>query len=157
MAELTFNALRDRLRRQDADIAALRRISSPAVFRPYTPVLSSTGVQPVLGDGTISGSWTRQGDLVTVDNLTFSFGTIGVTIGTGTYQLSLPVLATSTGPCGRAWLNNNGVLGYPVDAFLSSSVVYFMQPAWAQVTAVSPFAFGVSDGVYCGTITYRAP
>lgn len=59
------------------------------IYAAYTPSWISSGTAPALGNGTLTGRYKRQGDLVAVHiNLTTGSTT---TYGTGAYTLTLPV------------------------------------------------------------------
>ena len=58
-------------------------------WQSYTPVWSSTGTQPALGNGTLVGSYRRIGSTVSV-RIVLTLGSTS-TVGTGAYRLSLPV------------------------------------------------------------------
>lgn len=55
----------------------------------YTPTLSTSGTAPTLGNGTLTGRWSRAGATVTVD-IYLSIGST-TNLGTGQLEFSLPV------------------------------------------------------------------
>ena len=60
----------------------------------YTPTWTQPTGTPVVGDGTLTGSWSRDGDIVHANvNLTIGAST---TFGTGAFRFSLPIATTST-------------------------------------------------------------
>lgn len=61
----------------------------------YTPAWTSSGTAPAIGNGTLSGRYTRQGKSVTF-HAGFTAGTT-TTFGTGGYSLSLPFQAAAVG------------------------------------------------------------
>lgn len=70
--------------------AALDNLGTPA---SYTPVWTSDGVQPVLGNGTLTGSYSKVGQLV-VAQFELVVGST-TTFGSGNYTFSVPVAALS--------------------------------------------------------------
>lgn len=57
-------------------------------WQPYTPSWTSSGTQPNLGNGTLTGQYTLIGDTCHF-NITLTFGST-TSFGTGTHRLSLP-------------------------------------------------------------------
>jgi hypothetical protein len=60
-----------------------------ADWSSYTPVWSSSGTAPALGNGTLTGKYKRVGDTVHI-RIVLLLGTTS-TVGSGTYRFSLPV------------------------------------------------------------------
>lgn len=60
-------------------------------WQTYTPQLTATTTNPTLGSGSVQqGTYYRVGKLVAV-HVFIKFGTSGVSAGSGTYEVSLPV------------------------------------------------------------------
>jgi hypothetical protein len=57
-------------------------------WRSFTPIWTSSGTAPVLGNGTLTGRWRQVGDSAQVE-IVLTLGSTS-TIGTGLYTLSLP-------------------------------------------------------------------
>jgi hypothetical protein len=87
--------------------------------------------------------------------LTTSFGSSGITVGTGVYQLTLPVAANLANQrlLGYA-IKNSGTVRYEINGLTqasSTTVTLLSQlasPTLGQVTNTSPtvpFTFGVND------------
>lgn len=78
----------------------------------YTPIITSTGTTPVLGNGSIIGQYNRQGNIVTV----YCQLTIGstTTLGTGILRISLPantpVVNVQAQVCGNIRASHDGIL-----------------------------------------------
>lgn len=106
-------------------------------LQTYTPVLTAVTTNPSLGSGgdfTQSGRyWLLPGGIVEVDIL-LRFGSSGVSLGSGTYIISLPVAAdvtfhravnniglASTIGVGVVRDNSNVAASIPVTAFLRAS------------------------------------
>jgi hypothetical protein len=77
------------------------------VWASYTPTWTSSGTQPVLGNGTITGRWKQRGKVVDFRIQLFLGSTS--TIGTGNYFLGLPIQANAN------QLGNINSRGYAVD------------------------------------------
>lgn len=64
-------------------------------YSTYTPVLTGVTTNPNLGTGgSVSGRYTQVGKLVT-GNILVTFGTTGVSAGSGAYLITLPVTAAT--------------------------------------------------------------
>ncbi len=72
----------------------------------YTPTWTGASANPTLGDGTLTGEWSRQGDKISVD-VTLTIGST-TTLGTGAWSFSMPVAPYAFGSykVGPAWLYN---------------------------------------------------
>lgn len=60
----------------------------PSVINDYTPVWSSGGTQPSIGNGTLTGKWRRVGCFIEAEIYLLAGST--TTFGTGSYAFSLP-------------------------------------------------------------------
>lgn len=76
----------------------------PDAWINYTPVWASSGTQPVLGNGSISGSYYLENKIIRVRGI-LQLGTTS-TVGTGNYYISTPVTyaASAFEPMFGAWL-----------------------------------------------------
>jgi len=63
-------------------------------WESYTPTWGSTGTQPAIGNGTLSGEFSRNGRIV-VASAKVTIGST-TTLGTGIYNLSLPIPASAS-------------------------------------------------------------
>lgn len=115
--------------------------ASGATWTSYTPAWTSTGTQPSLGNGTLTGSYVRIGDTVSFQMLL----TIGSTtsIGTGTYALSLP-FTTGAPLLATALIDNGATTAYPAIGAAASGLSTF--GLWvcstnAAVAYNAPFTF----------------
>jgi hypothetical protein len=77
------------------------------VWASYTPTWTSSGTQPALGNGTITGHWKQRGKVVDFRIRLFLGSTS--TIGTGNYFLGLPIQANA------AQIANINSRGYTAD------------------------------------------
>lgn len=124
----------------------------------YTPVWVSTGTQPALGNGTITGNYTTKGKLVFYD-ISFTVGGTS-TFGTGSYGWTLPIAAS--GGQGRSFTHgwnaqdvSAGSIVYmgtgSEGVIISDSVTPFVTAATGLVTAsssASPFTWATGDFIF---------
>lgn len=120
----------------------------------YTPVWTGTTTNPVIGNGTIVGSYMQVGKTVHV-RVTITMGST-TTYGSGTYEVTLPVNAAGTGiQLLQCELGDAGVI-YTAKARVSSAaptkVLLFTLPTTAgnqdrAVTATVPFTFANTDTI----------
>jgi len=75
----------------------------------YTPVWSSNGTQPVLGNGTLTGRYVSLGATI-VGEIRMVAGTVGFSRGTGKYFFSLPTTAVAENfqPTGQVVIRDEG-------------------------------------------------
>jgi hypothetical protein len=116
-----------------------------AGWTAYTPVLTATTTNPVLGTGgTIVGKWKRIGKTV-LFRIEITFGSAGVNAGNGTYTITLPTNATRTNlPVGLAFLRP--AAGFNVNAAVTSAVgsIQLASDAGAVVTHAVPWAWAAN-------------
>jgi len=118
----------------------------------YTPVWTSSGTAPSLGNGTLTGKYSRVGDLVYF-SMKLTFGST-TTAGTGDYSFSLPFTMTNTsnGIAGDAAALNDGVAwytGYTPNTVINIQTSKFIciLPSGVAITATAPFSFGTADSI----------
>lgn len=119
----------------------------------FTPTWTSTGTQPVLGNGTISGRYLQAGKLV-IYRGRLDMGST-TTYGTGTWNFSLPVaFDTNSGNSGPAFLSDaTGIARPAVTAFFGSNL--FLISDAGNVTPTVPFTWAQSDNLGW-TVVYQA-
>lgn len=119
----------------------------------YTPSLTSGGVAPVLGNGSLSGWFTRNGSTVTY-SVEFTMGST-TTLGTGGLNFSLPVVTTAPISQVGGTLNMNGGTFYTGSGVIGagSSVVSLVRDTTGSVTFNSP-AVWVTGNIFRLTGTY---
>jgi hypothetical protein len=112
----------------------------------YTPALTSGGTAPSLGNGTITGSFSRSGSTTSiVGELTIGSTT---TLGTGILSISLPAAMKNdiNFAGGTVYMNIGGSI---YEGFLQipvgSSVANLLRDTSGSVTATSPGTFGTGD------------
>lgn len=116
----------------------------------YTPVWSSSGTQPALGNGTIVGAYRQVGKTVDVVARLLMGSTS--TFGTGSYFISLPTSlpAKSASPraVGGAYLLDSGTAAKSGIAAVDGTLtVVFFASSTSQVTSTSPHTWAVSDEI----------
>lgn len=98
----------------------------------YVPTWASTGTQPALGNGTITGRYIQIGKLVYF-TVTLTMGTT-TTFGTGIYTFTLPVTANSSSP------QYDLGLGHGRDASAAADYISAAIPASTTTVALETFA-----------------
>lgn len=133
------------------DLLVLGRIVAGGVTT-YTPTWSSSGTQPSIGNGTLTGRYERLGDLVWVTINLVAGGTTG--FGTGVYNLSLPVAPLSgVRQALTGVLSDVGTQSYDIDALVNGSSNFEEILATSSTTgptnwqAAVPFTFGSTDRI----------
>lgn len=108
----------------------------------YTPTFTSSGVGAAIGNGTITGRWSRQGNMVEAHVQMVVGGTTN--LGTGIFRFSLPTNAPNTFPFpqfnGACRMTNAGLLLFGVAA-VPNGVNYMelQRDVVAGFSAVTPF------------------
>ena len=105
-----------------------------AAWETWTPAWTSSGTQPALNNGTISGRYTRINKLVVAQGI-LSVGST-TTFGTGGYFISIPVTAQNT---------NGYAAGFAVLLDASAGFTRYSGVAWLASTTT--LEINVSDGV----------
>lgn len=121
----------------------------------YTPVWSSASTQPVLGNGSISGSYDRNGkDIHAYGG--FTAGSTS-TFGTGSFRFSLPFTNLGGEHIGTARITDAGTAFYLGVAIVASGTNYVeitTDGAAVQVNNGVPMTWAVGDTVIWD-VTYR--
>ena len=105
-----------------------------AAWENWTPVWTASTTNPVIGNGTIGGSYTRINKLVIAEGVIIMGST--TTYGTGTYRISLPfgtAVATS------------GAQGYAT--VFDASAGYIAYTGLATQSSTSGFEFRIGNGL----------
>lgn len=132
-------------------------------WQTYTPTWSSSGTQPAVGNGSITGKYLRMGRECSVHIALIAGST--TTYGTGQYYFSSPFshqgVHTSIPTVGTAWCINQGnyYLTGTVNIQTLTTVSVFLPTstasnAQAQWSATTPWAFKNTDQI---AINYRFP
>ena len=117
-------------------------------WSPYTPVWSSTGVAPTLGNGSIDGRYSRVGTTVYF-HINLNIGSTA-TLGSGAYLFSIPVACLGVGPlahvqlldasAGQVWT----ATGQP---FSSTQYSAYEITSKSPISPTNPFAFAAGDAI----------
>ena len=133
--------------------ATLNSIGAP--WETYTPTWTTTGTQPVLGNGTLTGRYCRINKLV-VAQIFFAYGSTS-TGGTGSFLFSLPLTNTTAldafFPIGYGYMLDNSAATCYVVAVDRRNTANKVGPRYAgggfgDVTQTQPFTFAVNDNIY---------
>ena len=119
--------------------ATLNTIGAATVA--YTPAWTSTGTQPAIGNGTITGSYFQFQKFI-VGEIFMLIGST-TTFGTGSYLLSVPLPALSTGCSG---------FGQLLDA--SAGFISYVGVALAPSSTTLEFRFGNAQGIWSPTVPF---
>jgi hypothetical protein len=133
--------------------------SSPNVLDDYeegtwTPAWTASGTAPALGNGTLTGKYTKIGRQVTAV-LVFAAGST-TTFGTGSWSFSLPFAPGNAAEvCGTVKALDAGNTYYAGAAFVfSGSTLSFVgNSAGSTYGNGAPFAWGVGDS-FVASVTY---
>lgn len=121
----------------------------------FTPTWTAATTNPVLGNGTISGRYSRNNKLM-VARYSLNAGTT-TTFGTGAWRFSLPVTGQSGygagDPVGFGWVNDGLTTYAATVTIVTTSTVQINYYAtslnvalFTAVTGTDPFTFGNGDG-----------
>lgn len=131
----------------------------------YTPDLTATTTDPDLGaDGSINGSWHRNGHLISMW-VRIHFSGAGLSAGSGIYEISTPFNGDSSIMPGEAiigsgYIVDNDVVGnrQPIAVRLQSSEVVRLRPTGASfVTDSTPFTWASDDFIYLAAFYLADP
>jgi hypothetical protein len=126
----------------------------------YTPTWGVvSGTAPVLGNGTLTGAFTRVGDLIYF-RVQLQIGST-TTIGSGSYTFTLPVAMTgsSNGIAGDAATLNSGIAwftGYVPNTVINGYTDKFIMilSGGGTITNSVPFTYGTDDVIYAWGVYY---
>ncbi len=126
-------------------------------WQTYTPTWSASGTQPSVGNGSITGKYTRRGRVIEVHIGLIAGST--TTYGTGQYYFSVPfgviaaVNTTSIVIVGEAWAINQGnyymvgmpnVQGNNISVFFPTTTASTVMSQWG---ATGPWTFKNTDQI----------
>jgi len=129
-------------------LAALVASFSPA-WASWTPALTASSSNPTLGSGSSQlGSYVKIGKMV-MGRGYIAFGSSGAANGSGNYQLSLPVAASTTNvnPIGTAIIvdSNTATVNMRHVCPASATICNLRQQDGALVTQAAPWAWAAND------------
>jgi len=113
----------------------------------YTPTWTSSGTAPALGNGSLTGSYIRNGRTIVV-TVELALGSTSTT-GTGDWRFALPSTA-QTNYLGSAIMSDSGVNLYVGSAIALQSQTYAVVSANAaggNVASTVPFTWGNADSL----------
>lgn len=119
-----------------ADSTAATGLKYSADWTTYTPVWSSAGTQPVIGNGTLQGTYLRVGKLTQV-LINFKAGST-TTFGTGAWTFTLPFAFKTLG---------TGLTSVPIGGYIEdlNTFAYRVDGMYSDGTACEPISnLGVS-------------
>ena len=128
-----------------------------AVWTSFTPTWASFGTQPAIGNGTLSGKYTRVGNYVAFSIQLVPGST--TTFGTSEYTLTTPTSIATNTMCGAFLEDNSAGLRYTGSARIDASSIGLVAIVFANGTsgwtAGSPVTLATNDivrfaGVYEG-------
>lgn len=120
----------------------------------YTPTLATSGTAPSLGNGTLTGWWSRSGSVITATIL-FTFGST-TSLGTGEVRLGLPKASGVSVQIGAALAADSSAgTSNVLAAVISSAAAYatFRADGSTAVSATVPFTWATDDTLRC-TVSY---
>jgi hypothetical protein len=124
----------------------------------YTPVWTGSTTNPLIGNGTVEGFYTREGRTVTA-TATITMGST-TTYGTGLWRVSLPFTSFASNPkaIGAVYMSDTGTIYRVGVAVLDggSDSVYFLPDSGTDfVKSTVPFTWASTD-ILSFTISYTA-
>ena len=112
----------------------------------YTPTWSSSGVQPSIGTGTLTGCWAKRGDLVLVSIIFVAGATTN--FGTGGWSFSLPLNAGRSGFCGTGFMIHGGQFYQAIsNTTANSSTLQLYYSGSGQLSATVPWVWVNGDAI----------
>lgn len=123
-------------------------LSDNTAWTTYVPTWTSTGTQPAIGNGVLSGRYAKVGKTVFVWVSMVAGST--TTFGTGAWRFATPSTANQTTMTGTGTASNSGVGTYLLTVELVSTTTVRGLNIVSPVTELadgSPFAFGTADDV----------
>lgn len=120
-------------------VASAASSVAPSVESIYAPAWTSTGTAPVLGNGTLAGSYVQWGPMV-VAQVKLVVGST-TTFGSGFYSVSVPVATTLTDQygAGSCWLSGGN--SPQMLRWRSDGTIYLNQLAVSLISPTSPITF----------------
>lgn len=116
-------------------------------FTTYVPTWTGSVTNPVIGNGTLTGSYVTFGKLV-IGRILIVFGST-TTIGSGTYSFTLPLTSSvsTLSTIGSVYMLNSGTKEWGGIARIDTATTLRIinSEAGALVASNSPFTWAVSD------------
>lgn len=146
----------DRIKRLEREVERLRVKESPGAWVAYTPIWTAYTGTPSLGNGTITGKYTKVGKTVTAV-VTLTFGSTTSASGTSVWYISLPFIAVRGMGVWVAF--ESGVKYYTgaVKVYTGSSTIgsFFQDAGQGYLSETIPHTWGENDTLDF-MVTYEA-
>ena len=89
--------------------AQLKTMAKEGAWTPYVPVLTASVTNPNIGStGTIVGAYQRLTERTIAYRIVITASGVGVTPGSGNYQITIPTIPTSPQILGLGWIYGTG-------------------------------------------------
>lgn len=138
-----YDAARD-IKEIQKQQAIVTQKAGNSALQTYTPVWASSGTQPVLGTGTLQGTYRRDG-LMCWANIVMRANT-GTTFGTGFWTFTLPFQgSTFAGSPPDSFVGS--ALGYSGSAWTGGSCMYWDPTANTVIALLGSGVQGAGNGV----------
>ena len=142
-----------RLKSLEQEVERLKTGERPQkTWTNYTPTWTATTTDPVLGNGTLAGRYSKIGKTVIGDIILVMGST--TTYGSGVWSFSLPYTAKSaTVRYGGSWAAIDvGTINYAGSVFVSpgaSTLIFFSRDGGNNfLSSTSPYDWGSGDTLY---------
>ena len=122
----------------------------------WTPSWTSTGVQPTLGNGSLTGKYTRIGNTVTA---TLYFGAGSTTnFGTGVWRFTMPFIAAQSASS-ICFIQDGGTGYFQMTGLINTNsniiIFYSMGGSTAEISGTVPMTWSTAGSDYlAATVTY---
>jgi hypothetical protein len=126
-------------------ILTAAELNAPMAWTSYTPALTSSGTQPVLGTGSVATGKYVQINKFVYGYFNLQFGTAGITAGTGNYFISLPVASART--TGNFWEYNLGTGSFNDNSSANDFMVKFN---FASATTMAAYYWSAFNSTLAG-------
>lgn len=129
--------------------------ADPGTWTAWTPQLTASSSNPTLGSGSgQSGRYYRQGNFIYAWAM-ITFGSSGVAAGSGTYQFSLPVAASTNQTAfsfiGSMWVFDSdaatGRIALTRRDGTNDWVIAWVDSATGSISNTSPWTWAASDQI----------
>lgn len=114
---------------------------------PYTPIWTAATVNPSIGNGTLTGTWTKRGDLVLVSVVWVAGATTA--FGTGQWNFSLPIPSGRSGFCGTGFMIHGGAFYQAISNTTanSSNLQLYFSGSPGALNSTTPWVWVNGDAI----------
>lgn len=136
----------DRAYLQDTNVVTWYSGSAwEGLWKSYTPVWTSTGTSPTIGNGTLTGRYLYQPGLV-IAEVRMVMGSTTNLVGSGTWFFSIPITSSSAFVGGgNTYFLDSGVQNYTGGLILESTTTFRPMLSAGNIQFNNPFTWGTSD------------